>query len=187
MSEEVFVHKTAEVDPRSSIGAGTRVWNNAQVREDAMIGRDCVISKDVYIDRNVVLGDYCKVQNGASIYHGCTLEDSVFIGPHVAFTNDRVPRVHHRRKWAVVKTHIGKGASIGANSTIVCGITIGEYAMIAAGSVVTKNVAPYSMVMGNPARHIYYVDEEGLPVDKANRRADSCGDVEETATGGVAK
>lgn len=159
-----YIHPSAHVDSRAKIGEGTKIWINVQVREEVTIGTNCVISKDVYIDRDVRIGNNCKVQNSVSVYHGVTIEDDVFVGPNVTFTNDRVPRAFG--DWKVTPTLIKKGASLGANSTIVCGITIGEYALIAAGSVVTKDVEPYSMVMGNPARHTYYVDIMGNRVEK---------------------
>ncbi len=159
-----YIHPSAHVDSRAKIGEGTKIWINVQVREEVTIGTNCVISKDVYIDRDVRIGNNCKVQNSVSVYHGVTIEDDVFVGPNVTFTNDRVPRAFG--DWKVTPTLIKKGASLGANCTIVCGITIGEYALVAAGSVVTKDVEPYSMVMGNPARHSYYVDTMGNRVEK---------------------
>jgi len=152
---DVFIHRTAWVDERAKIGAGTYIWMNAQVREFACIGIDCVIAKDVYIDARVHLGNNCKVQNCSSIYWGVTIEDDVFIGPHVAFTNDRIPRAFNN-DWQASPTIVKQGASLGANVTVRCCVTIGEYAMVAAGSVVTRDVAPYSMVIGNPARHVCF-------------------------------
>ncbi len=155
----IFIHNTAHVDSTSSIGENTKVWINVQIREEVVIGSNCILSKDVYVDRGVKIGNNCKIQNSVSVYHGVTIEDDVFVGPNVTFTNDRVPRAFG--EWKVTPTLIKKGSSLGANSTIVCGIIIGEFALIAAGSVVTKDVEPYSMVMGNPAKHVYYVDEMG--------------------------
>jgi len=163
MSIEPFIHSTAEVDPSAEIGAGTKVWINVQVREEARIGRDCVLSKDVYIDHGVHIGDRCKIQNSVSVYHGVTIEDDVFVGPHACFTNDLIPRAFNS-DWQVTATHVRRGASIGANATIICGTTIGEFAVVAAGSVVSRNVEPYALVMGNPARHVGYVDESGRRV-----------------------
>lgn len=156
----VFIHETACVDPRARIGEGTRIWMNAQVREDAVIGVNCIISKDVYVDQMAVIGDSCKVQNGCNIYYGVEIESEVFVGPHVVFTNDRIPRAFNK-DWIASPTLVKHGASLGANVTVRCGITIGEYAMVAAGSVVTKDVEPYSLVMGNPAQHVAYVDRDG--------------------------
>lgn len=163
MNTSYYVHKTAEVSSHSSIGIGTKVWNNAQVREGAVIGRNCVIAKDVYIDKEVVIGDYCKIQNGVSIYNGVELEDAVFVGPHVVFTNDLYPRALNH-DWIVVPTRVAEGASIGANATILCGIKIGRYAMIAAGSVVIDDVNDFSLVAGNPAKEVGKVTESGLPI-----------------------
>jgi predicted dehydrogenase/acetyltransferase-like isoleucine patch superfamily enzyme len=162
---DVFIHASAEVAEGASIGAGTKIWINAQIREETIIGSNCIISKDAYIDNGVRIGDGVKVQNGVSVYSGVTLEDRVFVGPNATFTNDRVPRAFSE-DWQVMPTVIKTGASVGANATVVCGVTVGEYAMVAAGSVVTKDVAPHSLVMGNPARHVCYVDESGTRRDR---------------------
>lgn len=161
---QTFIHPSASVDPRATIGEGTKVWINVQIREGATIGRDCIISKDAYIDQGVTIGDLCKVQNSVSVYNGVTIEDEVFVGPNACFTNDKVPRANNP-DWTVTPTIVRRGASIGANATIVCGIEIGEYAMIAAGSVVTKDVPPYALVMGNPARSVGTVDKAGNRVE----------------------
>ena len=160
-----FIHSSAQVDPRATIGVGSRIWINVQVRENAEIGRDCILSKDVYVDCNVRIGDRCKVQNSVSLYHGVTVGNDVFIGPNAAFTNDRVPRAFNS-EWQITPTHIADGASIGANATIICGVTVGEYAMVAAGSVVTKDVPPYTLVMGNPARPYARIDREGNKLEE---------------------
>ena len=159
-----FIHPSASVDPRATIGEGTKVWINVQIREGATIGRDCIISKDAYIDQGVTIGDLCKVQNSVSVYHGVTIENEVFVGPNACFTNDKVPRANNP-DWTVTPTVVRNGASIGANATIVCGIEIGEYAMIAAGSVVTKDVPPFALMMGNPARQVGRVDKAGNRVE----------------------
>lgn len=156
----VHIHPSAHVDERATIGAGSRLWINVQVREGASIGEYCILSKDVYVDHEVKIGNRCKIQNSVSVYNGVTIEDDVFVGPNAVFTNDRVPRAFNA-DWKVTPTRICCGASIGANATIVCGVTIGEYAMIAAGSVVTRDVAPYTLVMGNPARAVAKVDRAG--------------------------
>jgi UDP-2-acetamido-3-amino-2,3-dideoxy-glucuronate N-acetyltransferase len=156
----VFIHPSANVHPSAKIGEGTKIWINVQVREKSQIGRNCIISKDVYIDFDVKIGDECKVQNSVSVYHGVTIADKVFVGPNVAFTNDKIPRAFNK-DWKVTPTMVMQGASLGANATIICGVTIGEYAMVAAGAVVTKDVAPFALVAGNPARQIATVNESG--------------------------
>ncbi|MCB1659895.1 MAG: N-acetyltransferase [Pseudomonadales bacterium] len=161
---DIFIHETAKVDARANIGKNTKIWINVQIREHAQIGDNCIISKDVYIDHAVKIGHRCKIQNSVSVYHGVTIEDDVFVGPNVAFTNDKVPRSFNS-DWKITPTHISQGVSLGANSTIVCGVTIGEFAMVAAGSVVTKDVAPYTLVMGNPARPYARIDREGNKVE----------------------
>lgn len=156
---EIFIHSTAIVENNVSIGDGTKIWVNSQIRTNAKIGKNCIISKDTYIDENVEIGNFVKIQNGVSVYHGVTIEDNVFIGPNVAFTNDLYPRAVG--DWEVKETLIKKGASIGANATIVCGHVIGENAMVGAGSVIEKNVPDNALVVGNPARIIGYVCECG--------------------------
>ena len=148
---DYYIHPSAELAEGVVIGAGTKVWNQVQIREEARLGRDCVLSKDVYIDTGVVVGDRVKIQNGVSVYRGVTLEDDVLIGPHAVFTNDLFPRAFSV-DWKLVPTIVQRGASIGANATVVCGVTIGEYAMVAAGAVVSTDVPPYRLVVGNPAR-----------------------------------
>lgn len=165
IDKDVFIHATADVSKQANIGAGTRIWNNAQVREKAVIGQRCIISKNVYIDTKVVLGDRVKVQNNVNIYHGVVVEDDVFLGPSMTFTNDLFPRAFNA-DWAITETRVEKGASIGANATIVCGVTIGQYAMVGAGSVVTKDVAPYTLVAGNPARALGTVCQCGRRAEK---------------------
>ena len=161
---EPFLHSSANVSDAATIGKGTKVWINVQIREDVVIGEDCIISKDVYIDHAVRIGDRCKVQNSVSVYNGVTIGNDVFIGPNVSFTNDKVPRAFYT-DWKITPTFVETGASLGANSTIVCGVTIGEYAMVAAGSVVTKTVAPYTLVMGNPARPVAKIDKAGNKIN----------------------
>lgn len=160
----VYFFPTANVSENAEIGVGTKIWQNVQVREGAVIGNNCNISKDVYIDFNVLIGNNCKIQNGVSIFHGVTIEDDVFVGPNATFTNDKVPRSFNM-DWSVVPTLIKKGSSIGANATIVCGVTIGEYAMVAAGAVVTKDIKPYTLVLGNPAKFHSFIDKMGNKID----------------------
>ena len=162
----VKVHPSAEVSDKARIGEGTAIWNQAQVREDATIGTGCNIGKNVYIDFGVKIGDKVKIQNNACVYHGVEIENEVFIGPGVSFTNDLYPRASLWDTSRVQKTKVMLGASIGANSTIVCGDRIiGRYAMVGAGSVVTKNVPDYGLVVGNPARLIGFVCTCGFKLD----------------------
>lgn len=173
----VYIDKTANVSPRAKIGDGTKVWINSQIREDAVIGMNCNISKDTYIDKNVMIGDRVKIQNGVSVYDGVTLEDDVFVGPNVAFTNDKFPRSFNT-DWKVIPTFVKKGASIGSNATIVCGLTIGEYAMVGAGAVVTKDVEPYTLVLGNPAKFKNFICKCGNAVPWRGRKCKTCEDRE---------
>ncbi len=159
MDVKYFAHRTADVSPLATIGEGTKIWQQCQVREGAVIGCNCILSKDVYIDSHVQIGNNVKIQNGVSIYHGVTLEDGVFCGPHCTFTNDRQPRAINSdgslksvSDWVVSETLIKTGASIGAHATIICGTTIGQWAMIGAGAVVTRSVPDYALVYGNPGR-----------------------------------
>ncbi|MEK6968455.1 MAG: acyltransferase [Nanoarchaeota archaeon] len=163
--DKLQIHKTAEVSHHAHLGAGTIVWNQAQIREDAILGKKCIVGKNVYIDKGVVIGNGVKIQNNASIYFPATLEDDVFVGPAVTFTNDLYPRAFLWNESRVSPpTIIKKGASIGANATIICGITIGEYAMVAAGAVVTRDVPSHMLVRGVPARSVSAVCRCGKPV-----------------------
>ncbi|MEO3993871.1 MAG: acyltransferase [Desulfurococcaceae archaeon TW002] len=166
MSESVrkyYVHPTAIIEEDVEIGEGTRIWHFVHVRRGARIGRDCNIGKDVYIDAGVKIGNNVKIQNFVSVYRGVTLEDDVFVGPHATFTNDIYPR-SFSVDWEVIPTVVKRGASIGANATIVCGVTIGEYAMVGAGAVVTRDVPPHGLVVGNPARLVGFVCFCGKPL-----------------------
>ncbi len=160
----VFIHPTAEVSDAAAIGDGTKIWNQAQVRNDAVIGENCIISKNVYIDEHVKIGDRVKVQNNVNVYHGVTIEDDVFLGPSMTFTNDMFPRAFNA-DWEISNTLVKKGASIGANSTVRCGVTINEYAMVGCGSTVTKDVPAYALVVGNPARRLAWVCKCGQKLD----------------------
>jgi acetyltransferase-like isoleucine patch superfamily enzyme len=155
----IRIHPTAEVSEKARIGEGTSIWHHAQVREGVTIGKNCILGKGVYVDAGVTIGDNVKIQNYVSIYHGVTLEDGVFVGPHVCFTNDLRPRavnpdgsLKSSDDWVLSPTLIRRGAALGANATIRCGITIGAWAMVGAGSVVTQDVPDYGLVWGNPAR-----------------------------------
>lgn len=152
---DVFIHKSAFIDEGAKIGDGSKIWHFVHVRSTAEIGKNVIIGKGCYIDSNVKIGNNVKIQNLVSVYDGVSIENEVFVGPHVTFTNDLHPRAEG--KWNVVKTKIKTGASLGANSTIICGNTIGEYALVAAGSVVTKNVPDHALVAGNPAKLLGWV------------------------------
>ncbi len=162
------IHPTAEVSPQAVVGESTSIWHWSQVRERARVGARCSIGKDVYIDTDVVVGDDCKIQNFATLYHGLTVGNRVFIGPHACFTNDLYPRAVSP-DWQVVPTRVEDGASIGANATILCGVTIGRNAMVAAGAVVTKDVPAHALVAGVPAKVVGWVCECGRPLDRAFR------------------
>lgn len=146
-----FKHPTAIVES-DTVGEGSKIWHFVHIRKGAIIGKNCNIGKSVYVDTEVRIGDNVKIQNFVSIYKGVEIKDDVFVGPSVVFTNDMYPRAFIWEDETIIQTIIKKGSSIGANATIICGITVGEYAMVGAGSVVTKNVPPFGLVFGNPAR-----------------------------------
>ncbi len=150
------IHPSACIDAGAVIEEGVRVWHHAHVREGARLGAGCTIGKNVYIDRGVVVGARSKIQNNVSVYAGVHLEQEVFVGPSAVFTNDRFPRAVNP-SWRVVETAVRRGATVGANATVVCGIDIGEWAMVAAGAVVTHDVAAQELVGGNPARRLGWV------------------------------
>lgn len=152
-----FVNPRAAVHPEASIGSGTHVWAYASIEAGAIVRARCIIGQYVHIGPKVIVGNGCKIQNGAQLFEGVTLEDDVFIGPHVVTTNVLVPRAFINRKAEFKPTLIKRGASIGANATILCGVTIGEYAMVGAGSVVTKNIPAHALVVGNPAKDVGFV------------------------------
>ena len=156
-----FSHETAVIDEGCTIGEETRIWHFSHIMKDCIIGNHCNIGQNVVVSPQVVLGNNVKVQNNVSIYTGVTCDDDVFLGPSMVFTNVINPRSAVNRKQEYMKTHVGKGATIGANATIVCGNDIGAYAFIGAGSVVTKYVPPYALIVGNPARQIGWMSEYG--------------------------
>ena len=171
MSKEknnVYIHPTAIVEENVQIGPNTRIWHFVHIRKNAKIGENCNIGKDVYIDTGVEIGNNVKIQNGVSVYRGVRIEDYAFIGPYAVFTNDLYPRSFNR-SWEVINTTVKEGASIGANATIVCGVTIGKYSLVAAGSVVTRDVPDYGLVMGNPARLKGFVCVCGRPLKEIKR------------------
>lgn len=163
---------TAQVEAGASIGAGTRVWELAQIRAGAVVGSDCVVGRGAFIDTDVVIGDRCKVQNNALVYAPARLADGVFIGPATVLTNDRFPRavtaegeLKSAADWDPIGVHVGTGASVGAGATVIGGVVIGEWALVAAGSVVTRDVEPHALVAGSPARRVGWVGRAGVPLE----------------------
>jgi len=161
MDGKPFIHETAVIDEPCSIGVGSKVWHFSHIMKDSVLGNDCNLGQNVVISPRVTLGNNVKVQNNVSIYTGVICEDDVFLGPSMVFTNIVNPRSAVVRKDKYVKTLVQKGASIGANATVVCGNTIGSFAMVGAGAVITKDVSPYALVVGNPAKQIGWVSEYG--------------------------
>ncbi|MDR2809234.1 MAG: N-acetyltransferase [Tannerellaceae bacterium] len=167
-------HETAVIDPGCSIGEGTRIWHFSHIMSGCSIGRNCNIGQNVVVSPGVILGNGVKVQNNVSLYTGVTCEDDVFLGPGCVFTNISNPRSAISRKHVYEKTHIEKGASIGANATILCGCIIGAYALIGAGAVVTKDVPCYALMIGNPSRQTGWVSEYGCRLDFDEKGLASC-------------
>ena len=165
-SNKTFVHESSYIDDNVIIGEDTKIWHFSHVQKDTKIGSGCTIGQNVNIASNVTVGNYVKIQNNVSVYEGVELHDYVFCGPSMVFTNIKLPRSEFPQNDSdlFLKTIVKKSASIGANATIVCGITIGEYALIGSGTVVTKDVPPYSLVIGNPGRVICKVDKYGKRV-----------------------
>jgi UDP-2-acetamido-3-amino-2,3-dideoxy-glucuronate N-acetyltransferase len=179
-----FVHESALVEPDVVIGAGTMIWHHSHIRTGATIGERCVLGKGVFVDAGVDIGSGVKIQNNVSVYRGVHLADEVFVGPSAVFTNDRFPRASSP-DWEVVDTWVRHGASIGANATLVCGIEVGAWATVAAGSVVTRNVAPHELVAGNPARRLGWVCRCGRVLARTTGElsAATCGDCGEIFEG----
>ena len=161
MEKEYFAHETAVIDENCSIGNGTKIWHFSHIMSACVIGQNCNIGQNVVVSPEVVLGNNVKIQNNVSVYTGVTCEDDVFLGPSMVFTNVVNPRSSVNRRGQYVETLVKKGVTIGANATIVCGYPIGEYAFIGAGAVVTKEVAPYALVIGNPAKQVGWMSEYG--------------------------
>ena len=159
--ENIFIHETAIVDEGAKIGGGTKIWHFCHVMGTAQIGENCVLGQNVFVGNKVVLGNNVKVQNNVSVYEGVVCENDVFLGPSMVFTNVANPRSAVNRKEEFKKTLVKKGATIGANATIVCGITLGEYCFIGAGAVITKDVKPYALMVGVPARQKGWVSRSG--------------------------
>ncbi|MGQ9584965.1 MAG: acyltransferase [Anaerolineae bacterium] len=191
IATDAYVHPTAEVSPKARIGPGTRIWHQAQVREGAVIGAECILAKGVYVDRDVHIGDRVKVQNYASLYHGVTVEDGVFVGPYACLTNDPFPRavtpvgaLKGDADWQVGEIRVRQGASLGAGCVILPGVEVGEWALVGAGAVVTRSVPAHGLVVGNPARLIGVVcrcgarlkpDSSPAEVPRVSIRCPSCG------------
>jgi UDP-2-acetamido-3-amino-2,3-dideoxy-glucuronate N-acetyltransferase len=163
-TEPAKIHATVELEPGAVVGSRTRVWRHAHIRAGAVIGSDCNIGANVFVDRNVRIGNRVKVQNNVSVYEGVELADDAFVGPAAVFTNDRNPRA--TGNWDLTPTRVHRGASVGANATIICGVTLGEHCLVAAGAVVTRSVLPHQLVLGNPARPAGWVCRCGLVVSR---------------------
>ena len=161
--KKTYIDPTAIVEESVVIGQGVCIWNWTKVRRGAQIGENCIVGQGVHIDFGVSIGAGCKIQNGAQIYHGAILKKCLFVGPNVTFTNDLYPRAD-TENWELLKTTVEENASIGAAATILCGITIGRYAMVAAGATVTQDVPPHALVLGQPAEIVDYVDVRGNPL-----------------------
>ncbi len=160
--ESMQVHQSAIVEPGAQVGEGTRVWHFCHIMAGGKVGSDCILGQNVFIDNNAVVGNRVKIQNNVSVYNNVILEDDVFIGPSAVFTNVINPRSFIERKDQFKKTVVKKGATVGANSTIICGISIGEYALIGAGAVVTSSVPAYALALGNPVRLAGWVSKAGI-------------------------
>ena len=189
---KVFIHETAIVDKGAEIGFGTKIWHWVHVCGGALIGKDVSLGQNVFVGNQVVIGDNCKIQNNVSIYDNVTLEEGVFCGPSMVFTNVYNPRALISRKSEFLDTHVGKGATLGANSTIVCGISIGKFAFIGAGAVVNKDVKPYALMVGVPAKQIGWMSEFGeqleLPLEgSGNCDCEHTGDTYQLIDGSVFK
>lgn len=163
--EDRFVHESSYVDDGARVGAGTKVWHFSHIQSGAIVGERCSLGQNVNVADGAVVGNDCKLQNNVSVYKGVVLEDGVFCGPSCVFTNDFYPRAHSEIGWEISETHVGEGASIGANATIVCGHHIGAYAMIGSGSVVTHDVPAHALMVGVPAKQIGWVCECGGKLD----------------------
>lgn len=162
---DYYIHPTAVIDEGARVGAGTRIWHFCHLMPTSIIGQRCIIGQNVFIDNNVIIGNRVKIQNNVSVYNGVTLEDDVFLGPSMVFTNVINPRSFIERKDEFKETIVRRGATIGANATILCGIEIGSFSMIGAGAVVVKTVPPFALMIGNPAVQIGWVSEAGITLD----------------------
>ena len=183
MQENVRIHPTAEVSPRAEVGTGSAIWHQAQIRDGAHLGRNCIVGKGAYIDFDVQIGDNVKIQNGVSVYHGVTIEDGVFVGPHACLTNDKLPRavnpdgsLKDADDWAVSPILVREGAAIGAHAVVLPGVTIGRWAMIGAGAVVTRDVPDYGLAWGSPARLRGFVCPCGERLGEGERESRGAGE-----------
>lgn len=165
----IFIHPSAEVSPETEIGAGCKIWAFAHIRERARLGQNCIVGRNVYIECDVVVGNNVKIQNNASLYSGIQLEDGVFVGPHVIFTNDRLPRairpdggLKNADDWQITPSLVRYGAALGAGSIVIAGVSIGQWALVGSGSVVTRDLPDFALAVGNPARVIGYVSANGV-------------------------
>jgi UDP-2-acetamido-3-amino-2,3-dideoxy-glucuronate N-acetyltransferase len=185
-SEKPFIHESAYVDEGATIGAGTKIWHFCHIMPGAIIGARCSLGQNVVVMNGTRIGDNCKIQNNVSIYEGVELEDDVFCGPSMVFTNVINPRSHVSRKHEYLKTRVRRGTSIGANATIVCGVTLGEYSFIGAGAVVTADVQDYALMVGVPARRVGWMCQCGERLSDAGEgRCHSCGTEYERAGDGI--
>lgn len=175
--DETFVHDRAMVDDGAEVGVGTRIWANAHICSGAVVGAGCNIGQNAFVDNGAKVGDHCKLQNNVNVYDGVTLEDYVFCGPSMTFTNVSIPRCEFPRERGgeyYLKTHVGRGASLGAQCVVVCGHSIGEYALVGSGAVVASDVPAHGLAVGNPAKVIGWVCRCGKKLD-GTRKCASCG------------
>ncbi|MCA9986943.1 MAG: N-acetyltransferase [Anaerolineales bacterium] len=184
--ENVRIHATAEVSDQAVIGPGTSIWHQAQVRENVRIGANCILGKGSYVDFDVTIGDNCKLQNGVWVYHPAIVEDGVFLGPGVIVTNDKIPRAVNpdmslkaADDWTPSPVTIRQGAAIGAGAILLPGVTVGRWAMVGSGAVVTKDVPDYGLVVGNPARLVGYVSPAGGRLERVGPNRYYCGQMDE--------
>lgn len=171
---EYFVHETALVDEPASIGEGSKIWHFCHVMSNTTLGKGCILGQNVFVAGGVKLGNNVKIQNNVSIYAGVVCEDDVFLGPSMVFTNVKNPRSAVVRRGQYAETYLEQGASVGANATIVCGVRLGKYCFVGAGTVVTKDVPPYALVVGNPSRHIGWMSEYGHRLEFNDKQEASC-------------
>lgn len=169
-----WAHPSAVIDEPAELGEGTKVWHFCHVMAGARVGAGCVLGQNVFVARSAVIGDGCRIQNNVSVYDGVVLDREVFVGPSAVFTNVLTPRAAVDRKDAFAPTHVGRGATIGANATVLCGTTLGAYALVAAGAVVTRDVPPFALVAGVPARRVGWACRCGVPLPRRRARVLAC-------------